>query len=298
MANLTDFFSSKGDTASIINEVIFIKDTVDVLTTADDRVYLKGGVYETDLTLYPDATFETIYAGNNFSFATQTGHCDAMCSDGTHLYLVNQVEDKVYKYTKAGVYVAVYNTTGANTPYAIEWDGTNFWIGDDYERIYKYDTSFNAIGSYISLTAQLGTNGIRGITWDGSHFYVMDYSRTIYKYNSSWVYQSVAFGSGGTTNYVDGITSDGTYIYVYRGYQNYTIAKYNNAGVYQGVVVSGLNLGGNDGVVAWDGTNFRVCNPDSDLVLMIEPAIGITNYTNNTTYKGQAGEGQNYVRVK
>ena len=299
MANLTDFFSSKGDTASIINEVIFIKDTVDVLTTADDRVYLKGGVYETDLTLYPDASTTDIYAGNNFSFATQTTYVNGMCSDGTHLYLVNQNEDKVYKYTNAGVYVAVYDTTGTSTPYAIEWDGTSFWIGDNYQDVRQYDTSFNLIGSTIDLAAQLNTDGIKGIAWDGTHFYVLTYSRTVFKYSSSWVYTSVAFGSGGQTGYVDGITSDGTHIYVYRGYSTWSVAKWDSAGNYIGVAYSiPSGEGGYNGTLAWDGTNFRIADPSTDLVIKIEPAIGIDNYTYGYSGVGQVGEGQNYVRVK
>tara|TARA_R110002153_G_C13220521_1_gene488815 strand:+ start:22 stop:912 length:891 start_codon:yes stop_codon:yes gene_type:complete len=296
MSNLTDFFGYTQ--ASQINEVVFLKDTVDVLTTGDGRVYLKGGVYEIDLTLYPDATTTLLSGGVNFSFANETTYVDAMCSDGTHLYLVNQNEDKVYKYTKAGVYVAVYNTSPASSPYAIEWDGTHFWVGSNLYNIYQYDASFTQVGSAVSLTAELGSNGIRGIAWDGTHFYVMSETRQIFKYNSSWVYQSVTWTSQGQASYTDGMTSDGTHIYTYAGAQSYyrKIFKYTNTGTYLGAHAE-INAG-NDGVIAWDGTYFRAANPATDTVYQVQPVIGIANYTYGTSGVGQAGEGQNYVRVK
>jgi hypothetical protein len=293
-----------GGSASQVNEVVFLKNTANVITTDDDRVYLKGGVYETDLTLYPDATNELVDAGNNFNFAANmtSPASDAMCSDGTHLYLLNSTDNKVYKYTKAGVYVAQYSiSAGNNTLLGIEWDGTNFWIASSGTYIYKYNTSFVQDSSAtINVTAQVGSNAVHGIAWDGTHFYVLDYNRRVFKYNSSWVYQNVMWGVSGSTNYVDGITSDGTYIYVYRGYLYYNVNKYSNSGADLGVAFSAD--WGIDGVVAWDGTHFRGANTHLSTVYKMEYANGIQSIAlNSASAQGnysQYGEGQNYLRVK
>ncbi len=253
-----------GGSASQINEVVFLKDTANVITLDDGRVYLKGGVYETDLTLYPDATTQMVNAGNNFSFGTNMTNvtADAMCSDGTHLYLLNQHDNKVYKYTKAGAYVAQYSiSAGNNTLLALEWDGTDFWIASSGTYIYKFDSSFNADASnpLYNLTAQVGSQAIRGIAWDGTHFYVLDYNRRVFKYNSSWVYQNVVWGVAGNNNYVDGITSDGTHIYIYSGYGYNRVKKFSNTGADLGTEFTAKF--GNSGVLAWDGTHFRGADP-------------------------------------
>ena len=44
-----------GGSASQINEVVTLNNTADTVTLSDDRVYLKGGVFQTDLTVYPNA---------------------------------------------------------------------------------------------------------------------------------------------------------------------------------------------------------------------------------------------------
>jgi hypothetical protein len=293
-----------GGGASQVNEVVFLKNTANVITTDDGRVYLKGGVYETDLTLYPDATNELVDAGNNFNFAANmtSAAVDAMCSDGTHLYLLNDTDNKVYKYTKAGVYVAQYSiSAGNNSMKGIEWDGTNFWIASSTRYIYKYDSSFNQdANGTVDVNAQVGSNAVLGIAWDGTHFYVLDYNRRVFKYNSSWVYQNLMWGVSGSTNYVDGITSDGTYIYVYRGYQYYNVNKYSNSGANLGVAFSAD--WGIDGVVALDGTHFRGANTHLSTVYKMEYANGIQSIAlNSASAQGnysQYGEGQNYLRVK
>jgi hypothetical protein len=304
MSNLSDFFGAPK--ASLIDEVVFLNNDADVLTTDDGRVYLKGGVYETDLTVYPDANTEVVNGGNNFSFADQTTTCEDICSDGTHLYLVENTNDKVYKYTKAGVYVAQYDISGSTTtPHAIEWDGTSFWIGDDSERVRQYDTSFNLIGSYTDLTAQLGSNGIRGIAWDGTHFYVLDYNRYIWKYNSSWVYQNVTWHASGTQGYNNSLLSDGTYIYIIYGHSQYQMNRYTSSGAssavpnfsYYSLYGLGTKILG-----TWDGDYFRFVKA-TGTVYQWQPANGIKSvaYTTNPGSQGsyaQHGEGQNYVRVK
>ena len=292
-----------GGSASQVNEVVFLKDTANVITLDDGRVYLKGGVYETDLTLYPDATSELVNAEKfNYAANMSSAHADAMCSDGTHLYLLNQYDNKVYKYTKAGAYVAQYSiSAGNNTLQAIEWDGTNFWISSSGTYVYKHNASFSRdANATYNLTAQVGSQTIKGIAWDGTHFYVLDYNRRVFKYNSSWVYQNVVWGVAGNANYVDGITSDGTHIYIYSGYGYNWVKKFSNTGADLGTEFT-ANFG-NNGFLAWDGTHFRGASASPTEVYKMANANGIdsivVNGANAQGNYSQVGEGQNYVRVK
>lgn len=293
-----------GGSASQVNEVVFLKDTANVITLDDGRVYLKGGVYETDLSLYPDATTELVNA-ENFSFAANMTNAgvDAMCSDGTHLYLLNQYDNKVYKYTKTGTYVAQYSISAGNGALlAIEWDGTHFWLSSSNTYIYKYDASFNPDSSnpLYNLSSRTGSATIKGITWDGTHFYVLDYNRNVHKMNSDWSYASVVWGVSGSTNYVNGITSDGTHIYVYSGYQYLSVRKFSNTGTDLGIEFT-ANFG-NSGVLAWDGANFRGADPSTTKVYKMADANGIESIVSSSASSqgnySQYGEGQNYVRVK
>ena len=46
-----------GSSTSQINEVVSLSNTADTVTLADGRVYLKGGLLETNLSTYPNAFY-------------------------------------------------------------------------------------------------------------------------------------------------------------------------------------------------------------------------------------------------
>jgi hypothetical protein len=282
-----------GGSASQINEVVLLNDTADLVTLSDGRKYLKGGVFETTLSTYPDATTSFVYAGNNFSFASQTTYNPlAMTSDSTHYYLLD-FNDRVYKYTKAGVYVTSYAFTGAGVGIAllnvdgIEWDGTHFWAVDyGNDRVYKFNSSWVYQNVSYDISAQSTTP--QGITWDGTNWWLLDNNRTVYKYNSSWVYQNVSFSIGGQQNYVPDITTDGSYLYVLKGASSKGLSKFTFAGVEQ-EEINIDSIMGNEGGVTWDGTYFQIASQQNDLVYQIQRANGIPSVTDLGA--------QNYVRV-
>ena len=60
-----------GGSTSQINEVVSLSNTADTVTLADGRVYLRGGVLETDPSVYPSAATITGYTGTSFSTLSQ-----------------------------------------------------------------------------------------------------------------------------------------------------------------------------------------------------------------------------------
>ena len=55
-----------GGSASQINEVIALNSLANTVTLADGRVYLKGGVFETNTSAYPNAATGQGYSGTSF----------------------------------------------------------------------------------------------------------------------------------------------------------------------------------------------------------------------------------------
>ncbi len=288
-----------GGSASQIDEVVILNNSADTVTLDDGRVYLKGGVFETNLSTYPDATTSFRYAGNSFSHASQTtGNPASMTSDSTHYYLLN-MSDYVYKYTKAGVYVTSYQfrTTPMNINLydvdGIEWDGTHFWAVDYGEdRVYKFNSSWVYQNVSYDISAQ--STAPQGIAWDGTNWWLLDNNRIVYKYNSSWVYQNFSFSVGGQTNYVPDITTDGSYLYVLKGANQAGLSKFTFAGVEQEELYVD-DIMQNQGGVTWDGTNFQIASTTNDSVYQLQHANGVRSVSGTT--EGGLG-GQNYVRVK
>ena len=119
-----------GGSTSQINEVVSLSNTADTVTLADGRVYLRGGVLETDPSVYPSASTITGYTGTSFSTLSQDTGAIGITWDGTHLWVVGSSNDAVYKYTAAGVYTGTsFSIAGqTTTPSDIAWDGTFFWV--------------------------------------------------------------------------------------------------------------------------------------------------------------------------
>ena len=189
---------------SIINETININSDANLITLEDGRVYLKGGVNETNVSAYPDATQGGAYSGTSFSVASQATAIREVVWDGTHLWVLDDNTDRVYKYNASGVYQNVNFYIGAEDidPTGLTWDGTSFWvIGAISDRFYKYNASGVYQGSSISVAAQDTTP--RGISWDGSAFWVSgDSSNAAYKYQIQIGVDSQGGIADGNQNYV------------------------------------------------------------------------------------------------
>jgi len=280
-----------GGSSSQINEVVSLNNNANIVTLADGRVYLKGGVIETNTSTYPLAQTSYQPAGINFSVAAQEINPSGIAWDGTYFWVLGRTGQDLNKYNAAGVYQNVsflVNQVGADVKDVV-WDGTVFRI-----LAAQYIITYNSSGTYsgyYDLTAQ--TTAGQGIAWDGTYYYVVENSGSynVYKYNSSGVYQSVAFSVAEQATLPSGITWDGTSFWV-TDYGTDSVYKYNSSGVYQSVVFS---VSSQDsipmGIVSKGGgdTSLFMVGQQNDKVWEYKPANGVSS----TATLG----GQNYVRV-
>ena len=163
-----------GGSASQINEVVSLRNDATTVTLADARVYLKGGIFETDLTVYPNASNSFQYTGTNFSVASQDAYTLGITWDGTYFWTVGRASDSIYKYNAAGVYQSVsFSVASQDTsPSGITWDGTYLWVvGYGSDSAYKYNTS----GTYQSVSFSIASqdSSPEGIAWDGTSLWVV-----------------------------------------------------------------------------------------------------------------------------
>ena len=283
-----------GGSASQINEVILLNNDANTVTLADGRVYLKGGVYETNPSTYPLASLSFQQAGINFSVAAQDNVPLGIAWDGTHYWVGGNQTARVYKYTSAGVYTGTNFSIGneMSTPYNIVWDGSYLWVfgggGLGGNTVFKY----NSAGVYQNVSwssvAQTGTYSY-GMTWDGTHFWITHPTTFLaYKYNSSGVYQNASIDFSGQITSGASLTWDGTYFWV-ADQSGGKVFKYSSSGVYQGYSFSLGSSVSNIYAMAWDGTGLSVVDAINDKVWQSIEAIGVTSDTSLG--------GQNYVRV-
>jgi hypothetical protein len=281
-----------GGSASQVNEVVNLNDSANTVTLDDGRVYLKGGVFETNTSTYPDATSSLQYTGTEFIVA-QDNNITGIAWDGTHFWAVGRGNDSVYKYNSSGVYQNVsFNVSSQmSNPvdivsrdtflHVIESNGSN-------SKTYQYGNNV-----YQNTNFSVASQDIypQGIAWDGTYFWVIGQETSkVYKYNSSGVYQNVNFSVLGTDQYQIGITYDGTNLWTLSA-NTHKMYKYNTSGVYQNVAIDISYSGTSPTGLVWDGTSFRITYSNSR-VRQYANGIGIQSNADITT------DGQNYVRVK
>ena len=284
MSNFSDFIGG-GGSASQINEVVTLNNSADIVTLSDERVYLKGGVFETTLSTYPNAATSIADLGVTFNVTSQDTSPTGIAWDGTYFWVVGLTNYRVYKYNSAGVYqnVSFYVGSQTGSPLGITWDGTHLWlIGGT--NVWKYNSS----GTYQNVSFSTSSQGyMQDITWDGTHFWAVAYSGdAVYKYTASGTYTGVSFSVAGQETEPLGIEWDGTHFWV-GGNITDRVYKYNASGVYQNqsfAQPAGVNRG-----IVWDGSSLRIMHVTSDTVYKFGLAIGVASVSNLGA--------QNYVRV-
>ena len=291
--NLFDSGGGGGGSASQVNEIVYLNNDANTVTLDDGRVYLKGNVYETTVSNYPDAFTSYQPAGLNFSVASQDTQPNAVATDGTNFYVVGSQNNKISKYNSSGVFQwdALLSSQGSN-PKGITCAGSYLWVLLG-ATAYRYNLTN---GVYTSVSMYIGSQDSSpvGITFDGFYLWVVGASTNkVYKYNTSNTYQNVSFSVASQTNAPEDIAWDGTYFYVLDAYQK--VYKYNASGVYQGVAFTSTANAAPRGIVSKGGgdTSFFITGRTAQSVTEYKPAVGIAS--NNTAV---AGVGQNYVRVK
>ena len=287
-----------GGSASVINETIDINSAENLITLDDGRVYLKGGVTETNVSAYPDATQGFAYTGTNFSTAGQTNAQQDIAWDGTYFYIADDQNNRVLKYTAAGTYqTSLFSTASQDGQmWGIVCVGSDFYLcGNGNDKVYKYNSA-GVFQSDFSLASQLTTP--HAITYDGTYLWVLgDVSgseNVAYKYTTAGVYQNVSFSTDAQDIYSRGLAWDGTSFWV-TGNSTDRVYKYNSSGVYQNVSFNVAGTGLKPLGVVWDSSALWILDEDAQTISKYADQLGVTN---NASASQIANGRQNYIRIK
>ena len=182
-------------------------------------------------------------------------------TNGNYIWIVDRVDDEVYKYNLDGTYTGEHWDTavaGNLYPYGITTDGNYFWITDwVYDKVYKY----NMDGVYTEDTFDISFRSTksRGITNDGTHFWIVDKDyKIVNKYWMAGHGTGWNFSVSPEMTQPHGITTDGTYLWVTYGWRVYKyFKKHDYSVVYTGeyfnteIVGDGIYGITNDGNYFW-----------------------------------------------
>ncbi len=156
--------------------------------------------------------------------------------DGTFFWILGDQNNRVYKYTAAGVYTGTsYDISNEETlPSGVHWDGTFFWItGVISEKVHKYDSSWTYTGISFEIGSEVGGGG-NGITFDGSYFWVVGViGDRLYKYTAAGVYTGDTIDISNETEWARGVYWDGKSFWVVES-TNKAVYKYASDGSYTG----------------------------------------------------------------
>lgn len=279
-----------GGSASQINEIITLNDVADTVTLADGRVYLKGGVYESTLSTYPDASTTYKQLGISLNLlASPPGSTAGIGTAWDGSYFWAFTPDLLYKYNTSGVYQnATIDPPGSGAYHGFVWDGSNF-RGVRSSQVMKFNTSGSTVATY-DISSQ--TSAAIDITTNGTEFFVLDTNRNVYRYNSSMGYLStVATSVGDSALTVRAIEYDGTDFWI--GHSNGgPVYRYNSSWVLQSNNDIDVGSHGLTGILSKrDGTkDLFLFTRYSYRSWQYQKLIGVSS---NTSLGGR-----NYVRVK
>lgn len=291
MSTISSLISSGG--GSEVNDIKFITNSANLITTESGEVWLKGGVTETDVATYPDATAALAYTGIFWVTYSQVTNEADIAYDGTYLWVLGSANNAIYKYSTAGDYQNVtFSVASQDTNmFGVVIAGTDFYmVGTQNDKVYKYNSA-GVFQSDFSIASQ--TTTAKGIAFDGTYLYVASgngSASTIHKYSTAGTYQNVVYTITAQDNNVQGITWDGNFFYV-AGRQNNSIYQYTAAGAYTGVTVS----------VASQGTRpVGIVFGDSAYWVVDDTNGGVNKYLNQIGCgAGTEGTSNNlYTRIK
>jgi hypothetical protein len=285
-----------GGGGSNVNDVRFINNSANLITTESGEVWLKGGVTETDLTTYPDATAGLAYAGTTFSTAAQATSVDGESDigwDGTYFWLLERGNARVYKYNASGVYQGSNFSVYAQDPQpmGIVCVGSDFYIsGETNHKISKYNSS-GVFQSDWSVPAP--RHFVRAIAYDGTYLWLLsNYLQTVNKYSLAGVYQNVSFSVSNAGSNLHGLAWDGTHFWLAERTTD-KLFQYTAAGVSTGFTFSLASQGTSPYGVTWDGSALWTVDNSSSAAFKYQNQIGVANVAPTIS-----GGKQNYIRIK
>ena len=285
-----------GGSASQVNETIDINSAENLITLEDGRVYLKGGVTETDTTTYPDATAGLAYTGTSFSTAGQASLESDIAWDGTYFYVLERGSSgAVYKYNVSGVYQNVSWSVASQDQgmQGIVSVGSDFYMaGNGTNNIFKY----NSAGVYQNVSFSVGSVAPQpnAIAYDGTYLWILSNSnQRVYKYTTAGVYQNVSFSVSNAGSNLHGLAWDGTHFWLAER-QTDKLFQYTAAGVFTGFTFNLASQGTSPYGVTWDGSALWTVDDSSSAVFKYQNQIGVASVSLGYGLLGQ----QNYVRIK
>lgn len=225
------------------------------------QTWLKSGTIETDTASYPDATVAFGASGVTFDTSAEDTVAQGIAWDGTHFWVCGSANNRVYKYTTAGVYTGVsFLVTGQGTdPQGVTWTGSSFWVAmGSTDTLFQYDASgvYTGVSSSGQVISQLVD-----VAWDGTSLWAVDggVSGLVYQFDSLGVATGSSFDHGVPAP--RGITWDGTHFWICDGQSPATPArtyKYTAGGVYTGnnFIMTSNDTGASG--IAWDGASMWV----------------------------------------
>lgn len=125
-----------------------------------------------------------------------------ICTDGTHIYAVDNLSGRVHKrLCSTGAAVAIYGTAGSgndqfSNPTGIDTDGTHLWIGDTTNTRIKKITVGLVFVSHIPTSSNPGAVALDG---SGNIAACLSFESAVRRYNASTgvLFDTIPIGSTG-----------------------------------------------------------------------------------------------------
>jgi sugar lactone lactonase YvrE len=139
-----------------------------------------------------------------------TPSVEKMAYDGTHFWISDDENNKLYRVDPSGTVVADIDPPEPMVR-GVAFDGTDLWVACNSpgaEVIYQINTSGSIISSFDSPG-----NGISGITWDGTYLQVVASANTLFKIDTrtGLVAETIENLPG---SFLNDITHDGTRLWM------------------------------------------------------------------------------------
>jgi len=154
--------------------------------------YTLSAPKDTEITIFMNYTIDLdffAYTTVN-KVANQDSNLQGIYYNNSKFYCIDLNTERVYVYDSTFTYTSAYYSISQTThPSSLTADATYFYVLDENEDVYKYDSSWN----YVSLAKDLTSrdSGMTDIRYFNGYFYALgNYYKQIYKYDASWNYVS------------------------------------------------------------------------------------------------------------
>ena len=128
----------------------------------------------------------------DFNLTSSNGSPYGITYHDNAFWVVDIIDDKVYKYSTNGTYQSRFDLrSGNSTPRGIAYYDNALWVVDNGDkRVYKYSTT-GTYQSRFDLRRGSGNNAPRGIAYYDNALWVVDNdSKRVFKYSTTGTYQS------------------------------------------------------------------------------------------------------------